>query len=212
MFSQRTRRMVVVTAVAGSLAAGNATPVLALAYGVGGTPTPTPVVTPTPTPTPKSTPEPAGPRTYNYPADGSFVSIVLPVGWTATAERGGKLLCAPDDPATGYSATLAAAGSFSGPEQAKSFLNAAVKETISAAKVRDAKPRALQTGKLGSGVECLIEVVDGRLGPVPTSYVFMCFAPVPGRYVVFIARGRSDKLSASGFDVVGAMADSVKGL
>ena len=103
------------------------------------------------------------------------------------------------------------AGSFSGSEQARSYLSATVRETIPGAKVSGAKVHPLQAGKLGSGVECLIEVVDGKLGPVPTSYVFMCFAPVPGRYVMFIARGRSDKLSASGFDVVGAMADSVRG-
>lgn len=189
-------------------------PVLALAFGVGGTPTPTPMVTPTPTPSPSppSAADASGPKVYNFPADGSFVSITLPVGWTATADRSGKLLCAPTDSSTGYSATLAMGGSFSGLEQAKSYLNATVRETIASAKVSGARVHPLQTGKLGSGVDCFISVVDGKVGSVPSSYVFMCFAPVAGRYVLFVAQGRADKLSASGFDVVGAMADSIKPL
>ena len=195
-----------------SEARGLTPPVLALAFGLGGTPTPTPIATPTPTPTPSPTAEPPGPKTYNFPAAGPFVSIVLPADWTATVERSGRLMCTPNDSAAGYAATLSTAGNFSNPEAAKSYLKTLVKETLAGAKLTGASYHELITGKLGSGIACSIQIVDGKLGPVATSYVFMCFAPVQGRYVAFVAFGRSDKLKASGYDVAEAIADSVKPL
>ncbi len=207
LFACRTIRVVaafgLLSALPGWTASGRAQDLLlprtlALAFGVNGTPTPVP----------------GGPRPYEYPADHPLVSITLPAKWNGTYEKGsGKLLCVPTDAQAGYSAVFGRGGDFATVEQARFYLDAQVRETLANAKMTAVKIHPVTNGKLSSGLDCQIQVVDGKIGAVPTSFIFFFLAPVEGKYFMLVARGRSDKLLGdAGAKVVGDIADSINAL
>ena len=171
----------------------------ALAYGAGDTPTPA------------STPATDGSKVYDFPAEAPLVTITMPLKWGAAYERGtGRLLCVPSDPKVGYTAVLSRGGDFNDPAQAQAYLAAQVKETLAEAKATTVKVYPVQNGKLGSGLSCQVQVADGKIGNVPTRFVFISLAPVEGKYFLLAARGRQDRLAAKGFGAVGPMAASIK--
>ena len=171
----------------------------ALAYGAGDTPSPS------------ATPAADGSKVYDFPADIPLVTITMPPRWSAAYERGtGRLLCVPSDGKVGYTAVFSQGGDFGTVEQAQAFLVAQVREAVAEVKLTNAKPHPVQNGKLGSGLPCQVQVVDGKIGTTPTRFVFICLAPVPGKYFLLTARGRPDKISTTGFGAVGPMAASIK--
>ena len=171
----------------------------ALAYGAGELPPPA------------STPAADGSKVYDFPADRPLVTITMPPKWSAVYERGtGRLLCVPSDGKVGYTAVFSQGGDFNNAEQARAYLAAQVKETVADAKLTAVKLHAVQTGKLASGLPCQVQVVDGKIGSTPTRFVFLCLAPVEGRYFLLAARGRPDKISTTGFGAIGPMAASIR--
>ena len=196
------KRLWRVAIVTGSLLGATVLPApsaRALAYGAGDTPTPSP------------TPPTNGSKVYDFPADAPLVTITMPPKWSAAYERGtGRLLCVPSDGKVGYMAVFSQGGDFSTVAQAQAYLVAQVKETLAGAKATSVKTYPVQSGKLGSGLACQVQVADGKLGNVPTRFVFITMAPVEGKYFLLAARGRQDRLAAKGFGAVGPMAASVR--
>ena len=195
----RTSRAVLAAVLLLGVGVRFAPPAPALAYGAGDTPTPPP------------TPAADGSRTYDFPAEAPLVTVTMPPKWSAAYERGtGRLLCVPSDGKVGYTAVLSQGGDFATFEQAQAFLVAQVKETVAEARLNNIKLHRVENGKLGSGLPCQVQVVDGKIGNVPTRFVFICLAPVPGKYFLLTARGRQDRLAAAGFGAVGPLAASIK--
>ncbi len=135
----------------------------------------------------------------------------MPPKWSAAFERGtGRLLCVPSDPKVGYTAVFSQGGDFNDPVQARAYLASQVKEALAEAKTTNVKMYPIQNGKLGSGLACQVQVADGKIGSVPTRFVFISLAPIEGKYFLLAARGRQDRLAAKGFGAVGPMAASIK--
>lgn len=173
--------------------------VRALAYGAGELPPPA------------STPAADGSKTYDFPADRPLVTITMPPKWSAVYERGtGRLLCVPSDGKVGYTAIFSQGGDFNDVEQARAYLVAQVKEAVAEVKLTVVKLHPVQNGKLASGLPCQVQVADGKIGSTPTRLVFVCLAPVEGKYFLLAARGRPDKISTAGFGAIGPMAASIK--
>ncbi len=171
----------------------------ALAYGAGDTPTPSP------------TPATNGSKFYDFPADAPLVTITMPPKWNAAYERGtGRLLCVPSDGKVGYTAVFSQGGDFNTVAQAQAYLVAQVKETLADAKATSVKVYPVQSGKLGSGLTCQVQVADAKISNTPTRFVFITMAPVEGKYFLLAARGRQDRLAVEGFGAIGPMAASVK--
>ncbi len=196
------KRLWYIALTAGLLLGGTVFPApsaQALAYGAGEAPTPSPA------------PATNGSKVYDFPADNPLVTITMPAKWSATYERGtGRLLCMPSDGKVGYTAVFSQGGDFDTVAQAQAYLVAQAKEARAEAKATTVKVYPVQSGKLGSGLACQVQVADAKVGNVPTRYVFITMAPVEGKYFLLAARGRQDRLAAKGFGAVGPMAASVK--